>query len=552
MPLLALHAPSGPVLVFFVLFAVILIGPVVFARLGLPGLIGLVLGGFIVGAHGLDLIDAGNHTVPELGHLGLLYLMFIAGLELDLQVLAAYRRAAVAFGLLAFVIPLAAGLTVGFALGWSTPAAFLLGALLSSHTLIVYPTLREAGLAGNPAVASAIGATVLTDTLALVTLAIVAGTQTDSGSLPLLIGEIILGLAVLLAAALLVLPRLVDLAFRFWGSDRVARYVVVIVALLFMAMLAQIFDIEGIVGAFFAGLALNRLVPNESPSMERVEFFGAAVFVPVFLVSIGLLLDPSVMFTTHTLGLAALLIVAAMGGKAIACWLAGPLLGFSRIETLAMYVLTIPQAAATLAATLIGFDIGLFSTSVVNAVLVLILVTIVASALLAQQVIARPLATGHDAPALGSRILVVTTSTGPSDAAMRLATLLARPDGGHSDLVIARAAAMEHGVRGELDRRIFRHGFDGHVRRDIDEVADALSRALRTEPVSLVIVDEAGFEAQAGEVPLLVVDGETPDSARLIAGDDPDGSLADEIQRRIAKTQPKATPPRSTADAQPR
>jgi Kef-type K+ transport system membrane component KefB len=305
--LLALKAPSGPVLVFFVLFAVILIGPVIFNRLGLPGLIGLVLGGFIVGAHGLDLIDAGNHTVPELGQLGLLYLMFIAGLELDMQVLSEYRRAAVAFGLMAFAIPLAAGLTVGFALGWSVPAAFLLGSLLSSHTLIVYPTLREAGLAGNPAVASAIGATVLTDTLALVVLAIVAGTQTDSGSLPLLIVEIVIGLAVLLLAALFVLPRLVDLAFRFWGSDRVARYIVVIVALLFMAMLAQIFDIEGIVGAFFAGLALNRLVPNESPSMERVEFFGAAVFVPVFLVSIGLLLDPSVMFTTRTLGLAALL-----------------------------------------------------------------------------------------------------------------------------------------------------------------------------------------------------------------------------------------------------
>jgi Kef-type K+ transport system membrane component KefB len=140
---------------------------------------------------------------------------------------------------------------------------------------------------------------------------------------------------------LLVLPRAVDAALRQRGSDRVARYLVILVALLLMAMIAQIFGIEGIAGAFFAGLALNRLVPNEGPSMERIEFFGAAVFVPVFLVSIGLLLDPGVMFTGHTLGLAALLVTAALGGKAIACWLAGPLLKFNRLETVAMYALTI-------------------------------------------------------------------------------------------------------------------------------------------------------------------------------------------------------------------
>ncbi len=347
MTLYAIQAPSGEVLEFFVLFAVILLGPIVFNRLGLPGLIGLVIGGFAIGPHGLGLIGAGNHTIPELGHLGLLYLMFVAGLELDLGVLKEYRRAAVAFGVIGFALPFVAGLAIGFALGWSLPATFLLGALLSSHTLIVYPTIREAGLSDNPAVASAVGATVLTDTIALVVLAIVAGTQTGSGSPQVIVAEIVVGLAVLLVVGLLVLPRVVDAALRQWGSDRVARYLVIVVALLLMAMIAQVFGIEGIVGAFFAGLALNRLVPNEGPSMERIEFFGAAVFVPVVLVSIGLLLDPGVMFTGHTLGLAALFIAAALGGKAIACALAGPLFKFSRAETVAMYVLTIPQAAAS-------------------------------------------------------------------------------------------------------------------------------------------------------------------------------------------------------------
>src|SRR4051794_14947005 len=156
MPLYAIQPPSGEVLEFLVLFAVILFGPIVVSRLGLPGLIGLVIGGFVIGAHGLGLIHAGNQTIPAIGHLGLLYLMFVAGLELDLRILKDYQRAAVGLGLLAFAVPGVLGLSAGALLGWSLPAMFLLGALLASHTLIVYPRLRDAGLANNPAVASAV------------------------------------------------------------------------------------------------------------------------------------------------------------------------------------------------------------------------------------------------------------------------------------------------------------------------------------------------------------------------------------------------------------
>src|SRR4051794_30612803 len=436
MLLAAIEAPSGVVLEFLVLFAVILLGPVVFSRLGMPGLIGLLLGGFAIGPHGLALISAGNHTVPELGHLGLLYLMFVAGLELDLHLLRSYRRAAVVLGLLAFAVPFGLGLCIGFALGWSVPATCLLGALFSSHTLITYPTLRDAGLGGNPAVAAAVGATVLTDVLALGVLAVVAGTETGSGSAAVVLAEIGIGLVVLLVVGLVALPRAVDACLRQWGADAAARYLVIIVALLFMAILAEVFGIEAIVGAFFAGLALNRLVPNEGPSMERVEFFGTAVFVPVFLVSIGLLLDPSVMFTGETLGLAGLICLGALGGKAIACWIAGSLLGFERLDRAGMFVLTAPQAAATLAVTLIGFEIGIFGSSLVNAVLVLILVSIVVAALLAQKVVEWVPARAAHTPALGERVLVVTRSSGPSDAAVRAAALLARPDGGHGDVVI--------------------------------------------------------------------------------------------------------------------
>ena len=307
----------------------------------------------------------------------------------------------------------------------------------------------------------------------------------------------------------------------------------IIVALLFMAMVAQVFGIEGIVGAIFAGIALNRLVPNEGPSMERVEFFGAAVFIPIFLVSIGLLLDPHVMFTGHTLGLAALLIVAALGGKAIACSLAGPLMGFDWSQRAAMYVLTIPQAAATLAVSLIGFEIGVFGTSVVNAVLVLILVSILAAAMLTQKVVKWvPADTGQARP-LGSKVLVITGAQGPSDAAVSVATALARPEGESKPAPATMRA---------LEKRIFRHGFDGRIRTDVGTLGDAVQQAVLTDSPSFVVVDDPSFEATPAGVPMLVLDGvkTSPDAVRLIVEGEKRVAVAEEVARRLAKREPRA------------
>jgi len=528
--LLTIQAPSGPAFEFLILFAVVLFGPIVVSRLGLPGLIGLVIGGFAIGPHGFNLIHAGDTLVPELGQLGLLYLMFVAGLELDLKVLQDHRRSAIALGLLAFALPFLGAAGLGTALGWSVPATCLLGALLSSHTLIVYPTLRDAGLGPNPAVASAVGATVLTDTLALVVLAIVAGTQLDSGSPALLVGELVLGFAVLVVVGFVALPRIVDQTLRRFGDDPVARYLAVIVALLLMGVLAQVFGIEGIVGAFFAGLALNTLVPNEGPSMERLEFFGNAVFIPIFLVSIGLLLDPSVMFRGNVLRLAALICTAALGGKAAACWLAGALQHATFPERMAMFVLTAPQAAATLAITLVGYEIGLFGTSVVNAVLVLILVSIALSAVLADRVIRRMPVAGIRAARIGDKVVVVAAAPGPSEAAVRAATLLSRPDGGHGDVIVARAASEPATELREVRRRVVRNGLDGRVREEIGELPAVVEKELLTDHPSVVIVDDPTFAEIPSRIPVMVVD-ETSPTLRLNV----DGELATEIERRLRR-----------------
>lgn len=492
---LAVQAPHGPVLEFLVLFTVVLLGPLLVERARIPGIIGLLVGGWAIGPHGLGLIGAGSTTVPELGQLGLLYLMFVAGLELDLGILRRYRKAAATFGLLTFFLPFLAGTAVGWGLGWAPAAALLLGSLVASHTLICYPQLRDAGLGSDPAVASAVGATVLTDTIALVVLAAVAGSQTGEGSLAAVLGEVAVGLVVLGVVGMVVLPRLAAFTFSRWGTDRAARFLIAVISFLLMAAVAEVFGIEGIVGAFFAGLALNRLVPNAGPSMHQIEFFGSAVFIPVFLVSVGLLLDPAVMFTGETLGVAGLICLACLGGKAAAAALTGPMLGFSRGQVAAAFALSAPQAAATLAATLVGFDIGLFGTTTVNAVLLLILVSITVSTVVASRVGAtlRPAEDPDAGTAVGERVLLAAGPQGPAVGTLRVVAALAAADAGIAEVVLthdAGEAVPTAEVIGQVEAAILRGGLDGHVRVAVDRMAlDGVVHAVLESGPSVVVVD---------------------------------------------------------------
>ncbi|HVW46594.1 MAG TPA: cation:proton antiporter [Solirubrobacterales bacterium] len=446
----SLKSPSGATWEFLILFLVVIVGPPLMTRARIPGIIGLLVGGFVIGPYGLNLIGAGNTTVPDLGQLGLLYLMFVAGVELDLALVRIHRRAVLVYGVLTFALPMLFGTVIGLALGWVPAAALLLGALLSSHTLLLYPTARAAGLAADRGVATAVGATVLTDTAALVVLAAVSGTQVAGGSPASIAAQIVLGLAVLVVFTLFLLPRLARLAFRYLGTDRVVRYLLAVASFLAAGTVADIFGIEPIVGAFFAGLALNRLVPNEGPLMDRIDFFGSAVFVPIFLVSVGLLLDPKVMVEGETLKLAGLFIVASLAGKAASAGIARLALGYSGPQATLMLGLTVPQAAATLAATIVGFNIGLFDQSVVNAALVLILVSIVVGTLLVDRavpIVPTPEAVGQR---LGARVLVVLTDSAQAELAFALAARIAAADGG----VVRGLLAAPRGTEAELEPRL--------------------------------------------------------------------------------------------------
>lgn len=492
---IALKAPSGATWEFLILFLVVIVGPPLMTRARVPGIIGLLVGGFVIGPYGLNLIGAGNTTVPDLGQLGLLYLMFVAGVELDLALIRSHRRAVVIYGVLTFALPMLFGTVIGLALGWIPAAALLLGALLSSHTLLLYPTARAAGLSADRGVATAVGATVLTDTAALVVLAAVSGTQVAGGSPASIAAQIVLGLAVLVAFTLVALPRLARLAFRYLGTDRVVRYLLAVASFLAAGTVADVFGIEPIVGAFFAGLALNRLVPNEGPLMDRIDFFGSAVFVPIFLVSVGLLLDPSVMVEGETLKLAGLFIAASLAGKAAASAIARLALGYSGPQATLMLGLTVPQAAATLAATIVGFNIGLFDQSVVNAALVLILVSIVVGTLLVDRSVPTVPSPEADGMRVGARILVVLTDPAQARLAFALAARIAAADGGVVRGLLAtpagEMAAFEPRLE-ELQAAGYAAGVDAESRLLVHHaLASAVVNAATESRASLVILGAA-------------------------------------------------------------
>ncbi|HLA15504.1 MAG TPA: cation:proton antiporter [Candidatus Limnocylindrales bacterium] len=383
--------PSGPEWNFLVLLVVIATGPFVAERLRLPGIIGLLIGGFLISGHGLGLLTS-EAFVEVVGELGLLYLMFLAGAELDLGLFERLRRKAVVFGLLTFALPFILGLILALWLEFEPLAAILIGSLWASHTLVTYPIIRRFGLTSDPAVAISVGATVITDTLALVVLAVVSKAETEGSVGLATFVSLGVGLAVLTLASFLVVPR-------------IARW-------------------------FFAGLGMNRLLPHGSPLAERVEFFGSALFVPAFLVSVGLVIDPSVLFQPATIRLAMVFLVAVTVGKLGAALIGGRLFGFTTAQAGVMFSLTYSQAAATLAAATVGVEIGLFGTDVLNAIIVVIMVSLFVASLSANRFAARVPPASEVTADLGHAIVVPLDDPALAPPALSLAARIAEPDGG--------------------------------------------------------------------------------------------------------------------------
>ena len=490
---------NGPAFTLMVVGLVVIFAPLIAERFRIPGLLGLLIGGALIGPNMLGILDDFS-AVENIGQIGVLYLIFLAGLQLDRQTFDRYRQISVGFGLITASVSLVLGTLVALWLGFDTKAAILIGSFWASFTLIAYPVLQQYNLSKNRAGAAVIGASAVTDTVSLVILALVVGSETGDQSGLGLVLVITVGLVLLGAYCLVVLPLVTRWAFSTFGRGRILRFMLVFVGLLSAAVVAQIVGIEPLLGAFFAGLGLNRVIPNESLLMEHIDFIGNALFIPVFLVSVGLIFDPAVMFVASTLWLALWLTIALVAGKIIAAWLSGRIWNLTRPEAGLLFSVSAAQAAATLAGTIIGLEIGLYGDEVVNAVMVVIAVSLIITSVATPRYAARIEQPVAERRRLGEVVLVASHGAGIAlTARLRLAGRVAEADGGVLVPVVVSVPQSDEVLAADQDRtratddalRALGLVADSRLRID-GSIGEGIARAAVENNASLVVLGWSG------------------------------------------------------------
>lgn len=418
---------EDPVLIFALVMLIILLAPMIFKKLKIPGLVGLILAGTVVGPGMLGLIER-DFTIELLGTVGLLYLMFMAGLSIDLNRFEKLRGKSMGFGTISFLIPQLAAVYVGIhVLDYSLSTSLLLGSIVGSHTLLAYPIAERLGITKNTGVTMSMGGTLVTDTLSLGVLAVVAGSVGDNLGAGYWVG---FGSSVLIfvAAALIILPRLGAWFFRNIRYENNIDFVFMVAVLFTTAYLAELAGLAPIIGAFMAGLLMNRLVPASSTLMSRIQFVGNALFIPFFLISVGMLVNIQVLGSLEVWIKAIAFSLLVFFGKGLAALAVRFLFKFSKAEGWVIYGLTTPQSAATLAVTLVGFELGFFDTTAVNAVVIMILITCLVGPWLVEkygrEVAIEEEEKPYEASDAPQRILVPLANPETSDALMDIAFMV--------------------------------------------------------------------------------------------------------------------------------
>lgn len=372
------QTPFGnSVLIFSLILFIILLAPIVLNRFKIPGIIGLILSGMIIGPYGLFLIQK-NSAVDLFSTIGLLYIMFIAGLELDMNEFNKHKYKSLIFGFFTFIFPIAIGLPVCYyLLGYGFNTSLLIASMFATHTLIAYPIVNRLGIAKNQAVAITVGGTILTDTAVLLILAIISGTTSGEATSGLWT-RLLISILCFAGIVYFVIPRIASWFFRRLEDEKNAHFIFVLLVVFLTAFIAELAGLEPIIGAFAAGLTLNRLIPHTSSLMNRIEFVGNALFIPFFLISVGMLIDFRVLTNgPQALIVAATLTVVALAGKWIAAQLSGRVFKYSKEQRNLIFGLSTAHAAATLAVILVGYNLGLINDQVLNGTIVLILITCV-------------------------------------------------------------------------------------------------------------------------------------------------------------------------------
>src|SRR5215211_5639652 len=421
---------NEPVAFFLLIMSIILVTPLLSERVRLPGIIGIILGGMLIGPHGFGLIEAGDR-MEFLSTIGLVYLMFSAGLEVDINQFMRVRGRSIVFGFFTFLLPQVMGMGLGKILGLDWLGMILLGSAFASHTLIAFPILTRLGVTRNEAVAVTTGATVLTDIGAFIILAVVLGAK--SGGLS--VGYFIQLFVLLLIFTLIIiagLPRLGKFFFQRF-SGRAIEFQFVIVVLFVAAFGAELIGVHEVVGAFLAGLAINATLPRHSPVIGHVLFMGESFFIPVFLLYSGMITDPlSFLKNSQTIIVAIGVTIVAYVSKLVAALITARIYKYTKSEFWTVYGLSHAQAAVTIPTLIIGLNTGLFDSVLFNAAIMMILLTSITSPLIVQRFGAGLQASSDDQESspLFERILVPVTNPKSQQHLLGLAALLAKVNNG--------------------------------------------------------------------------------------------------------------------------
>ena len=389
---LNIHFPvTDPTWIFFLVLIIILFAPMILGRLRIPHIIGMILAGVVVGKYGFNILER-DSSFELFGKVGLYYIMFLAGLEMDMDDFKKNRTKGLVFGMFTFLIPMGLGIWSSMSmLNYGFLTSVLLASMYASHTLIAYPIISRYGLSRQRTVSITIGGTAVTVVLALMVLAVIGGMYKgeDVGGLfwVLLVAKVVL----LFGLIIFLMPRISRWFFRTY-EDAVMQFIFVLAMVFLGGGLMELVGMEGILGAFLAGLVLNRFVPHVSPLMNRLEFVGNALFIPYFLIGVGMIIDVRCLFTEgEALKVAVVMTVVATFSKRLAAWITQKIYGMKKVEGSLIFGLSNAQAAATLAAVLIGHGIimengeRLLNDDVLNGTVVMILFTCIISSVVTER-----------------------------------------------------------------------------------------------------------------------------------------------------------------------
>ncbi|MBF2033983.1 MAG: cation:proton antiporter [Leptolyngbyaceae cyanobacterium T60_A2020_046] len=483
---------------FTILLLVSLTLPPLFERLRLPGLVGLLLAGVALGPDGFNLLSPDGEMETLFSDIGKIYLMFVAALEIDLKEFSRNRNRSLIFGALTFAVPMIGGILLGRLTGFGWNSSVLIGSLLASHTLLAYPIVMRLGVSRNESVMVTVGATIFTDIAALLVLAMCVAVDQGDFS-PQFLAFQLVALGIYSAMVLFGLDWAGKIFFQRAGNDQGNKFLFILIAVFLSAVGAQVIDVDKIVGAFLAGLAVNDVV-GDGPVKEKVEFFGGVLFIPFFFICMGLLLDVPVFIEalTSRLGITLGIVATLFITKFLAAAISSKLFRYSWAQLLTMWSLSLPQVAATLAAALVGFQVGLLTAPVFNAVIVLMIVTSLAGSIITGRV-ARDLsipkpnirvadeewAEWLEADAKTSRpftVLVPISNPVTQRYLIEMASLIARHEAGRV-VPLAIAPAHVHMDDPSMELAMARS-------RRLLQTAEDMSRQMVTDVQSLIRIDD--------------------------------------------------------------